>query len=131
MTDPMAALDAAYARVQQAEKLAEEIVNAAWLNFGRAIRDAREQGTKQADIARHFGREPEHIRRLQEDADVADGLKEPPARKTRPVPQAPGSDLFTVFTTLNSRGVAAAIETLHRAVEEAATPPHSEDEHTD
>jgi hypothetical protein len=80
----MAALDAAYERVQQAEKLAEEIVNGAWLDFGRAIRDARAQGTKQADIARHFDREPEHIRRLQEDADVVDGIKPAPARKTRP-----------------------------------------------
>ncbi|MFD9950554.1 hypothetical protein ACFWYW_57500 [Nonomuraea sp. NPDC059023] len=87
MTDPMAALDAAYARVQQAEKLAEEIVNGAWLDFGRAIREARDQGTKQADIARHFDREPEHIRRIQEDADVVDGRKPAPARKTRPAAQ--------------------------------------------
>lgn len=79
----MAALDAAYARVREAEKFAEDLVNAAWLDFGRAIRDARSSGTKQADIARHFDREPEHIRRLQEDADVVDGLKPPPARKIR------------------------------------------------
>lgn len=80
----MAALDAAYAEIQRAEKLAEDIVNSAWVEFGRAIREAREAGTKQADIARHFDREPEHIRRIQEDADVIDGIKSPPARKTRP-----------------------------------------------
>ncbi|MFG1683558.1 hypothetical protein ACGFNP_25540 [Nonomuraea sp. NPDC049269] len=84
MTDPMAALEAAYAEIKRAEQLAEDLVNSAWVEFGRAIREAREAGTKQADIARHFEREPEHIRRIQEDADVVDGIKPPPARKTRP-----------------------------------------------
>ncbi|KAB8186928.1 hypothetical protein FH608_046420 [Nonomuraea phyllanthi] len=93
MSDPMAPLDAAYAEVQRAEKLAEEIVNGAWLEFGRAIREARASGVKQADIARHFEREPEHIRRIQEDADVVDGIKPPPARKTRPVAHVTLRDL--------------------------------------
>lgn len=85
VSDPMAALDAAYAEIQRAEQLADNIVNGAWLDFGRMIRQMRADGTKQADIARHFKWEPEHVRRIQEDADVADGIKAPPARKTRPV----------------------------------------------
>lgn len=84
----MAPLDAARAELARAEELAEQIVNAAWLAFGRAIREARLNGMKQADIARHFKWEAEHVRRIQEDADVADGLKRPPARKTRQVEQS-------------------------------------------
>lgn len=82
----MAALDAAYAEIKQAEAVADGIVNAAWLEFGRAIRKMRADGVKQADIARHFDMAPEHVRRIQEDADVADGIKPAPARKTRPAP---------------------------------------------
>lgn len=84
----MAALDAAYAETQRAQERADEIVNAAWLDLGRVIRAERAKGIKQADIARHFKMAPEHIRRLQEDADVADGLKAPPKRKTRPAPKS-------------------------------------------
>lgn len=84
----MAALDAAYAQIQHAEQRAEDIVNGAWLEFGRVIRKMRAEGTKQADIARHFKWEPEHVRRIQEDADVVDGLKPAPKRKTRPAPRS-------------------------------------------
>jgi hypothetical protein len=87
VTDQMAALDAAYAEIQRAEQRAEDIVNGAWLEFGRVIRQMRADGIKQADIARHFNWEPEHVRRIQEDADVVDGLKPPPKRKTRPAPR--------------------------------------------
>lgn len=86
----MAALDAAYAEIKRAEQRADDIVNGAWLEFGRVIRQMRDAGVKQADIARHFDWEPEHVRRIQEDADVADGLKPPPKRKTRPAPRAAG-----------------------------------------
>lgn len=83
----MAALDAAYAEIKRAEQRAEDIVNGAWLEFGREIRRMREAGVKQAEIARHFEWEPEHVRRIQEDADVVDGLKAAPKRKTRPAPR--------------------------------------------
>jgi hypothetical protein len=84
----MAPLDAALAEVRQAEQRAADIVNGAWLELGRTIRNMRDAGMKQADIARHFKWEPEHVRRIQEDADVADGLKPPPKRKTRPAPRS-------------------------------------------
>lgn len=93
VTDPMAALDAALKRIERAEQIAEDIINAAYLDLGRAIRQARDSGTKQIDIARHLKREPEHIRRIQEDADVVDGLKPAPSRKTRPAPKLPRNEI--------------------------------------
>ncbi|MEU8278194.1 hypothetical protein ACFYOK_37495 [Microbispora bryophytorum] len=77
MTDPMASLDAAYAAVKRAEDQAAELINAARLEFGREIRRMRERGTQQTEIADHFGWKREHVRRLQEAADIADGLKPP------------------------------------------------------
>ncbi len=104
----MAPLDAAYAEIKRAEALAEEIVNAAWLEFGRVIRELRAKGMKQAEIAQHFNWEPEHVRRIQEDADVADGLKPAPKRKTRPAPAtnlAEASELLKALLQLGLHGV--------------------------
>lgn len=83
----MAPLDTAFAEIERAEKQAAEIVSAARLNFGRAIRQARETGTKQVAIARHFGWDREYVRRLQEAADIADGIKAKPDS-----PGSPASD---------------------------------------
>ena len=71
----MTALDAAWKRIEAAESQAAAIVNAARIEFGREIRRQRANGLKQADIARHYGVERETIRRYQEAADIADGLK--------------------------------------------------------
>lgn len=71
----MAALEAAYAQVEKAEDKAAAIIHAARLDLGRAIRAERAKGIKQTDIAKHFGVERETIRRIQEAADIADGLK--------------------------------------------------------
>jgi hypothetical protein len=71
----MAVLEAAYAKVEKAEDQAAAIIHAARLDLGRAIRAERAKGTKQAAIAKHFGVERETIRRIQEAADIADGLK--------------------------------------------------------
>lgn len=73
----MTALDAAWDRIEEAKKQAAEIVDAAVLEFGREIRRQRANGVKQADIARHYKVERETIRRYQEAADIADGLKQP------------------------------------------------------
>jgi hypothetical protein len=74
----MAPLDTAFAEIGRAEDQAAEIVQAARLNFGRKIREMRAQGIKQVAIARHFGWDREYVRRLQEAADIADGLKPDP-----------------------------------------------------
>ncbi|MGH3587934.1 MAG: hypothetical protein ACRDQ0_16615 [Pseudonocardia sp.] len=79
MTDPMTALDTAWHAIEDAEKKAASIVEAARLEFGREIRRQRANGLKQAEIARHYGVERETIRRYQEAADIADGLKQPKA----------------------------------------------------
>lgn len=79
VTDPMTALDAAWDAIEEAKKQAAAIVGAAQLEFGREIRRQRAAGLKQAEIARHYGVERETIRRYQEAADIADGLKEPKA----------------------------------------------------
>ncbi|NEA21573.1 hypothetical protein [Actinomadura bangladeshensis] len=75
MTDPMTALDNAWQRIKDAEKQAAALIEAARIDFGREIRRQRAQGLKQADIARHYKVERETIRRYQEAADIADGLK--------------------------------------------------------
>lgn len=74
----MAPLDAAYAAIKRAEEQAAEIVNAARLEFGRAIRAERAKGMKQVAIARHFGWDREYVRRFQAAADIADGIKSDP-----------------------------------------------------
>lgn len=76
----MAPLDTALEEIERAEKQAAEIVQAARLNLGRTIREMRADGIKQVAIARHFGWDREYVRRLQEAADIADGLK--PARSS-------------------------------------------------
>lgn len=73
----MAPLDTALAEIERAEKQAGEIVQAARLNLGRTIRKMRADGIKQVAIARHFGWDREYVRRIQEAADIADGLKPP------------------------------------------------------
>lgn len=76
----MAPLDTALAEIERAEQQAAEIVQAARLNLGRTIRKMREDGIKQVVIARHAGWDREYVRRLQEAADIADGLKPPRGR---------------------------------------------------
>jgi len=78
----MARLDAAYKALQEAERQAEQLILNARLEFGRAIRRVRQEGVKQQAIAEHFGWQREHVRRLQEAADIHDGIK-PPADGTR------------------------------------------------
>lgn len=77
----MASLDAAYQALQKAEDQAAGIIQKARLEFGRAIRNARQNGTLQSDIAEHFGWKREYVRRLQEAADIADGIKSAPETK--------------------------------------------------
>lgn len=71
----MAPLDDAHTKLKAAEDKAAEIVRAARLEFGRVIRKQRDAGVSQANIARRYGLERETIRRYQEAADIADGLK--------------------------------------------------------
>lgn len=73
----MAPLDDAHTKLKAAEEQAAEIVRAARLEFGRVIRRQREAGVSQANIARRYGLERETIRRYQEAAEIADGLKSP------------------------------------------------------
>lgn len=71
----MAPLDDAHEKLKAAEDQADEIVRLARLEFGRVIRRQREAGVSQVGIARRYGLERETIRRYQEAADIADGLK--------------------------------------------------------
>lgn len=75
----MAPLDAAHQELQNAEEKASELVREARLNFGRVIRQQRAAGVSQSAIAKRYGVERETIRRYQEAADIADGLKQPKA----------------------------------------------------
>ncbi len=73
----MAPLDEAHAKLKAAEDQAAEITKAARIEFGRVIRRQRAAGVTQANIARRYGLERETLRRYQETADIADGLKPP------------------------------------------------------
>lgn len=71
----MAALDAAHSRLKAAEDKASAITRAARIEFGRVIRQQRANGIPQSVIAKRYKLERETIRRYQEAADIADGLK--------------------------------------------------------
>lgn len=66
--------------VRAALKEAEARASALRLDLGREIRKARANEAPQKDIAEVLGLTREQVRRLQEAADIADGLK--PARSS-------------------------------------------------
>ncbi|MFC9973598.1 hypothetical protein ACFVH6_22155 [Spirillospora sp. NPDC127200] len=60
---------------EQAQVEARDLVAQARIKLGRSIRDARQQGVPQDTVARELGLTREQVRRFQEAADIADGLK--------------------------------------------------------
>jgi hypothetical protein len=64
-------------RVRSALKETESRAAALRLELGREIRKARANDAPQKDIAAELKLTREQVRRLQEAADIADGLKPP------------------------------------------------------
>jgi hypothetical protein len=64
-------------RVRSALKEVESRAAALRLELGREIRKARANDAPQKDIAAELNLTREQVRRLQEAADIADGLKPP------------------------------------------------------
>lgn len=71
----MSEVVAARKRYEQAQIDARKIVEDARLELGRAIRAARKQDVQQGDIADALSLTREQVRRFQDEADRADGLK--------------------------------------------------------
>ncbi|MFI7691733.1 hypothetical protein ACIBQ6_21880 [Nonomuraea sp. NPDC049655] len=74
MSDPMTGIRAVRAALDEVEARAAELR----LELGREIRKARAADAPQKDIAAELRLTREQVRRIQEAADIADGLK--PAR---------------------------------------------------